>query len=609
MIQTQLDLCIPGNIDELTVEQWAATADRTLVVEPAALEAWYAKLPPIAFQDGSRTRHSASHRSYSANNEEAVRDNRRYDAWDQVLRGSFPRNYLVRLQSHPLGMIARVLLALALLATVPGLGQATDKMKVKVKQSTDPKATVKNTRPWTVVPSGPNSAIVWRRSYGTTLLAAVSQLEAYSTDKATFLGSQETVNKVDGQDLITEELVHFGGKPMLIGTTREPKAGRVTVYSTVLDPTLSKAAQPVRVCDMKGLEVKGLGSVWLQGNRAASRFNVMQSRDSSYLAIVSPPLTDGKSARLYYSVLVLDRSLSPAWQGTMELDAEPGPFSKRSMVVDSKGTVHISMACLPGAAGSEREKNAPSVLRVYSANAAGTVAIEVPSEGSNTYKTRLTELADGSVMVIATYGAKLNTIDGFLCGRVSKGRSEDIKRIAINSGYDVRNYHILDVLARTDGGVYTVFEVFQGLESDEFANPSFGDLRVVSLDAKGQQEWTNLFPTTTVYEDPAVGDRRPVLHKDKLYIFMVDSEKLAEKRKAGKEQGRGDMKDPYPIYLSYDRSTGDPSIKTILKSDKGQDYLCSHVHSVGGNRYMTFTMSGLLGGKNSPATVEFINEP
>lgn len=79
LVSAQVVLAAPGQIDELTVEQLAAMADRTLVVELPTMEEWYADLPPTALQDTLRARYLTAHRSYLENIEEAVRTNWKFN--------------------------------------------------------------------------------------------------------------------------------------------------------------------------------------------------------------------------------------------------------------------------------------------------------------------------------------------------------------------------------------------------------------------------------------------------------------------------------------------------------------------------------------------------
>jgi hypothetical protein len=73
LIPAQVVLAVPGKSDEFTVEQLAAMAGRTLVVELATMEEWFAQLPPTAFQDSTRAVQLAAHASYLEHIEEAVR--------------------------------------------------------------------------------------------------------------------------------------------------------------------------------------------------------------------------------------------------------------------------------------------------------------------------------------------------------------------------------------------------------------------------------------------------------------------------------------------------------------------------------------------------------
>jgi hypothetical protein len=80
LVPAQVVLATPGTPDEFTVEQLAAMAGRTLVVELATMEEWFAQLAPTAFQDSSRAGQLAAHASYLEHIEEAVRTHWTFNA-------------------------------------------------------------------------------------------------------------------------------------------------------------------------------------------------------------------------------------------------------------------------------------------------------------------------------------------------------------------------------------------------------------------------------------------------------------------------------------------------------------------------------------------------
>jgi hypothetical protein len=65
---------------------------------------------------------------------------------------------------------------------------AQDAVKVKVRQSTDKNAEVKNLAAWDVIASGNNTIMVFRKQAGTTALPTIVRLDAYSADKLASLG-------------------------------------------------------------------------------------------------------------------------------------------------------------------------------------------------------------------------------------------------------------------------------------------------------------------------------------------------------------------------------------------------------------------------------------
>lgn len=532
------------------------------------------------------------------------------------VRGWWWEHYADYLSPNPHHMISRpasrVFFALALLATVPLIAQAQEKVKVKVKTSSDTKAITKDPGPWSFVPSGENSFIAWRFRQGTTMLPTISRLEAYSADKLTLLGSQEPVNKVDGMDLISEDLLWIGGKAMVLGTARDPKAGTVRVYATLLDPTLSKPAQaPKELCELNGLEVKGLGSVWLQGNRATVSFDVEESADGRHFALISPRLEDKEhSGKSYYYVAVFNADLRNIWQDVVTVDADFCPTGLSSRMLDRTGTVHLAFSMLPGSATGKDRKDKMGELHVYSASSSGVKLSRLTADGSSVHATSIVELSNGEAFVVATVGAKLNQIDGLLYSRSSKPGEgfSNAERLPLEAIGDARNIHLLDLLASNDGGVYAVTEVYKSVELHS-AYPNYGDIRVHCFDGAGKPKWNHVFRSMTVYDNPSVGWRRPMVRENTLHLFMVDTDKLKEKRKSGKAPGRGDMGNPYPVCVSFDPATGDPSVRTLMKSEKGQEYLSSSLVKFNNDRYITFAENSMVGSKNLPAMIEFSVEP
>lgn len=80
LVPAQVVLASPVTPPEFTVEQLAAMASRTLVVELATMEEWFAQLAPTAFQDSSRAGQLKAHASYLEHIEEAVRTHWTFNA-------------------------------------------------------------------------------------------------------------------------------------------------------------------------------------------------------------------------------------------------------------------------------------------------------------------------------------------------------------------------------------------------------------------------------------------------------------------------------------------------------------------------------------------------
>lgn len=497
------------------------------------------------------------------------------------------------------------------IASFTGYSQTPEKVKVKVKQSTDKNAEVKNLAAWDVIASGSNSVMVFRKQQGTSLLPSITRLDAYSKDKLMALGSQEPVKKVDGNDLLMEALVYFAGKPMTIGTVRAPKSGQVTVFATEVDPSLARpAGTPMQLCVLEGLKVKGAGSPWIQGNNFYTKFLVRVSGDSSHMAVFSPELRDPDSGMAAYAIAVFDKELKTVWQGNVEVMAGAKESWLSSALVDNKGVVHVAISANKPDPSS-KNGNMFRELNVTSADGTGASTIKVPLDaGMPFYRAELVQLADGTTLFTGTFGARSNSIEGFICGRVAKGSStlDQVQRYAIDNEGVTQSFDIIGVMPRSDGGYYIASEVYRGLDFDTYTRSIYGDVVVLSIDGAGKQEWKSVFRNQSAYENPGISGRRPVVYNDQLFLFMVDTEKLSAKRKSGKEMVRGDMGDPYHVYVAFDPTNGETRVKTILKSEKDIDFIADDIVRVGPNTWFSLTLEGMMGGRYNPVTIEFSME-
>jgi hypothetical protein len=449
--------------------------------------------------------------------------------------------------------------------------------------------------------------MVFRKQAGSTALPTIVRLDAYSADKLAALGTQEPVSKVDGKELLMEGLVYFAGRPMTIGTVREPKEGRVTVYTADLDPALARpAAAPKPLCELIGLKVKGSGSKWIQGSNFYSKFLIRVSRDSSHMAIFSPELRDPSTGAAHYAIAVVNDRLEVVWQGTIDVHAAARESWLSSALVDNAGIVHVAIT---SNGPDPNVKNATlRGLSIFSVDASGASEITVPLDGGMSfYRAHLVQLADGSPLFTGSYGASSNAIEGFICGRVAfrAGSLEMTKRYVIEGDGAPRSFDIVDVLPRSDGGYFVVSEVYRGIEYDTYTRSIYGDVLVLSMDGTGKEEWKSVFRNLSAFDNPGISGRRAVVFHDRLFVFMVDTDELKAKRKSGKAMERGDMSDPYNVYVAFDPRSGEAQTKAILKGEKGAEFIADDIEPIGPGSYFSLTLDGLMGGRYKPVMLDF----
>jgi len=533
-------------------------------------------------------------------------------------------------------------LIIAILICSPALIKAqstAEKVKVKVRISKDEDADAK-LRPMAMVRSGDANLMMLRsgefdvRAFGTLK----STLDLYDRTKLTYLRSQEPNMKTkDGKEVKVDALVNFSGRPILLG--HNSTDGMATLYQQVLDPGLvgqGKPFEPLVSWEMKLKEKTAV--VVSAGSAIRTPYLAVVSSDSSHMLVASPEIRDKETKQGLYLMAVVDRDLKVKWQRIVNVNAAARSSFIEDMEVDNAGNAYFALR-------SELEKDeakgtdARMDLKFFVANAADVKDVKVKLGGEEyPVSAMLEHTADDRVVCAGVYGVesekKWKVLGNFLAvfkagstesvntevipftGTGLEGESddgEDTKAEAKDKGRMSLNTDVIAVLPRSDGSFFLVNEVAyvytststQGGQQVRYVH---GPIQVRCLEKDGRERWSSLFRRWTVTGSPVIGPVFCAVYDDNLYLFLLDSEEMAERRKAGDKISSKHIRDPYSALVSFD-AKGGFKVKPVLKGEKDNDFISGwSLVRTGSSEYFALGTEKVAGGRFLPVRIEFSKE-
>ncbi len=537
--------------------------------------------------------------------------------------------------------LRNVFLALAIGAvTVVHAQSGADKVKVKVRISGDDDAKAK-LRPVGMVRSGPNHIMMMRsgefdvRAFGTLK----TTLDVYDRNKLTYVRSQEPgTRSSNGEEVKVDALVYFAGMPMLIGHSISDNG--VTVHYQPQDPALTKLSRsydPVLTWAAKAKDKKPL--IVAAGSAIREPYFVTISRDSSHMLVASPEIRSKETGEAIYLLAVIGKDMSVKWQQVANVNAKAKRSSIEDLEVDNHGNAYFVVKNELEREEAKGSKN-KNELKLFVTTGDGVQESPVKLSGLNfpTSATLQHTIVD-RVVCAGVYGAEsekkekklgnfvvvfkagsteqTNTVVIPFTGTGLEGEAddgEDTKAESKDKGRMDYNTDVLALIPRSDGSFFLVNEVFYisvvtdaqtGRQTTKYVH---GPVQVRCLEKDGKERWSTVFRRWVSSGSYIVGRVFCAEYADQLYLFMLDSEEMAERRKAGDKISSKHIKNPYSAYVAFD-DKGGFKIKPVLRIDKNEDDLSGwQLVRTGASEYFALGTEKIFGGRFLPVKIEFSKE-
>lgn len=514
-----------------------------------------------------------------------------------------------------------------------------DKVKVRVRISADDDAKAK-LRAMNMVRSTNNHIMMLRsgefdvRAFGTLK----TSLDLYDRNKLTYVRSQEPVTKAtNGDDVKVDALVMFAGKPMLIGHASNENA--TTVYFQAQDPALTRFMRGYEPLVTFGTEVKERRPFMVSAGGALRQpYKVKVSRDSSYLMVASPEIRDKESRSAIYLMAVIDKQMNVLWQQVVDVNSAAKSSSMEAAEVDDEGNVYFVVKNeLPSA--ETKGSNNKHELKVFVANSDGVQESVIKLPGDAYPTSAMLQQTEESVVCAGVYGSEEekrtkrlgnfvavlevgnaqaeNTVVIPFNGTGLEGESDEGDETKATTKDKARmeyNTDVIAVLPRKDGSFFLVNEVFyissyyDTQAKREVTRYVHGPVQVRLLEQDGTERWSTIFRRWLSSLSPVVGPVFCAEFNDQLFLFLLDSEEMAERRKAGDRISSRHIKNPYSATVSFD-AKGGYKIKPVLRGEKGEDFISGwEMVRTGPNEYFALGTEKIFGGRFLPVKIEFTLE-
>lgn len=548
-----------------------------------------------------------------------------------------PTPILRPLLPRPMCLPIRLVIACVSLATLTLSQAQSDQTRVRVKISTDSEADAR-LRPYSIVRSSPNAIMMFRngefdvRAFG----SLKGQLDLYDREKLTYIRGQEPVTKLtNGTKLLLEDMVYFDGRPLMIARS---EGEHTTIYFQVLERNLTRLPPPYERLVSWPVDVKTKRPLVVSAGEAIrAPFMVDVSRDSSHMLIRSPEIRGG-SGQAFYLFAMVGKDMEVLWQHVVPVAEKADRSSILDVAMDDNGNAYMVLKNkFSNKEVVEDEVNFEIKLVRISAEGAVEANVDL---GRDVFPSSaiLQGLADDRIAFAGVYAKasdkKLSTLGNFITifdstmaftepmllpfheegGLDAEGEPEeepgakfvekDKKRMA--AGTD-----LIDLLPKKDGGFFLVNELFYSYEYYDMSAKrsvtryAHGPIQVRNMKASGAELWSSTFRRWLVSSSPILGRVFAAEYDDSVFLFVLDSEEMAERRKAGEKITPNHMKDPYSAYVSFDEK-GEYKIKPVLKSGRDVDFISGwNLVRTGDSEYIALGTEKLVSGRFLPVRIEF----
>lgn len=513
-----------------------------------------------------------------------------------------------------------------------GLHAQEDRTKIKVRMSADADASDRLVAA-RLIRTGDNSVVVLKaKATGVSLMMIPIvdleyRLDLYTMDKMEFVRSIEPNLSSSMGRTALEDIVMFGGKPLLIGSQRLKDEKRFRLLWQQFDPRLTKNNAPLQEFASIDYEKSTKGFPFMGAEAAPFGFTTKLSPDSSKMLICSPEMrTEDKQAVHFF--MAVNEKMEPLWQHFVTSEVKGTLSTLLDVEVTNDGT---ATAWIKNKFGTRDVKKGVVDFesRIHRMNAEGHTENVFKMEGADyPVDVDLLSLEDGSMVCAGVYGSldekKDKTPGSFTAvwakdgDRFEQRGKYEFPKFGKNNDKLYEEMVVADLLRGTDGRYHFVTEVsfsYQATVSSgtggsrtvtKYVN---GDMIAHSFDANGDLLWRNELPrfiNTTAYY---LGNSQAVLFQDQLHILFIDDENNIERRKKGERLEKGiDAKDCRSMIVSFDNQ-GKYRTKVVLVSDKDADYLAgTGMYQVDKGTFFTYGQRKLGSSKLVPVKVEFSKE-
>lgn len=547
---------------------------------------------------------------------------------------------------------------LLLTALIPVLTHAQPKteakVKVKARMGEFPMGDA-SIMPTSLIASNANAVMLLRNPEfdrrPTTKQEA--RLELYDRDKLVFLRNLEPAIKgPSNEKLLLEDLVVFRGKPMLIA--RNQRDEEVALFWQHVDPNLTRQPPAFdRICtfpvqlDEPKPQPKEPGQP-KPGTPTRQPFRAIVGADSSHMLIHSAELRDKDEQRFYLFALV-DRTMAVKWQHLLRLDPRAEGVDLVSAMPHTDGSAYV---ILRNRSKENAFNGSTTEVVLYRLDAADITPAQLPmEEGKRPTGGLLMGARDGALAYHGLYAtdSRGSAAGNFTCllpkGSAEWGapwlapfpgeglgdggdrsvttasdaeEDEEVKAL-LKSGkkFEERldwGTDVAAVLHRSDGGFFIINAVrFTIVRREQGARREFlihyhGPVQARSFDKDGKEQWSTVFQRWVDSLSPIVGAPHGVLHSDRLFLFLLDSENMAALRKAKQPVTTKDVGVPYSVYAAFD-DKGAFITKSILSSGGAQDLICgARILTAGKDEHYLLGTGTLNGSTYQPVRIDLIKE-
>jgi hypothetical protein len=489
-----------------------------------------------------------------------------------------------------------------------------DKVKVRVRLAPEQKPIAVMT-PYAIFRSSPTAVMVMQspefdaRSH----VKKGPRIDVYDYEKLIHERSMEPAMKRMGQEqLFLDDLVWFNGKPVMIARNRRDED--VSLFYQFLDPHLTKPPPSFDPICSFPVQAKVFNTAVVKpGTLTRDRFRAFAAHDSSHMVICGPHMvdSDGGAFRLLTAV---DRRMSPVWQHVLRIDARAERSELLDAAIDSKGVGYVLLRF--------RAKGRPygggaftyeTLLYRFDAGDIAPMPVGLP-DGSQPTGGILRDFGKGIVWagIYATNGEGSGKLEGNFIATMEPDSTgnlparwlpftgeplsdeeiserneasevaeddddEDSKKKKSEKRLDWVT-DVVDLLERGDGGWYIVNEVgftvsrIDGETRRARRTYYHGPVLARSLDKDWNQQWSTLYRRWAITGSAVTGKLLATVFDKQLYLFLIDSDELAEQRKLKERISPKDPGKPNSVYAFFD-DKGGFRIKTILKGDVARDFI------------------------------------